>query len=123
MKPLIRMTAVSGICCTSAVRCAFDILDTQSQAALEVGGESRPEKAFCGPAVRDFCETGDGKAIPKEFCEFRTSALHRAGIAPSDGAALIVVSPVMWQSNLFWFVGWAIVTPLEAECITTNAGG
>jgi hypothetical protein len=27
------------------------------------------------------------------------------------GAALIVLSPRMWQSNIFWFVGWAIVLP------------
>ncbi len=25
------------------------------------------------------------------------------------GAALIVLSPAMWQPNLFWLVGWAIV--------------
>jgi hypothetical protein len=25
------------------------------------------------------------------------------------GAALVVLSPAMWQSNLFWLIGWAIV--------------
>jgi hypothetical protein len=25
------------------------------------------------------------------------------------GAALVVLSPAMWQPNMFWFVGWAIV--------------
>jgi hypothetical protein len=25
------------------------------------------------------------------------------------GAALVVLSPAMWQSNIFWLVGWAIV--------------
>ncbi len=25
------------------------------------------------------------------------------------GAALVVFSPAMWQPNMFWFVGWAIV--------------
>ena len=25
------------------------------------------------------------------------------------GAALVVLSPAMWQSSLFWLVGWAIV--------------
>jgi len=27
------------------------------------------------------------------------------------GASLIVLSPRMWQSSIFWFVGWAIVLP------------
>ncbi len=27
----------------------------------------------------------------------------------SIGAALVVLSPTMWQANMFWIVGWAIV--------------
>lgn len=27
------------------------------------------------------------------------------------GASLIVLSPRMWQSSLFWFIGWAILLP------------
>ena len=25
------------------------------------------------------------------------------------GAALVVLSPAMWQPNIFWLVGWAVV--------------
>ena len=30
------------------------------------------------------------------------------------GAALVVLSPVMWQPNMFWLVGWAIVVSSAA---------
>ena len=30
------------------------------------------------------------------------------------GAALVVLSPSMWQPNLFWLVGWAIVVSSAA---------
>jgi hypothetical protein len=30
------------------------------------------------------------------------------------GVALVVLSPVMWQPNLFWLVGWAIVVSSAA---------
>jgi hypothetical protein len=30
------------------------------------------------------------------------------------GAALVVLSPAMWQPNLFWLVGWAIVVSSAA---------
>jgi len=30
------------------------------------------------------------------------------------GAALVVRSPAMWQSNMFWLVGWAIVVSSAA---------
>jgi len=30
------------------------------------------------------------------------------------GAALVVLSPAMWMSNMFWLVGWAIVVSSAA---------
>ena len=30
------------------------------------------------------------------------------------GAALVVLSPAMWQPNIFWLVGWAIVVSSAA---------
>jgi hypothetical protein len=30
------------------------------------------------------------------------------------GAALVVLSPAMWQPNMFWLVGWAIVVSSAA---------
>ncbi len=34
------------------------------------------------------------------------------------GAALVVRSPVMWQPNMFWLVGWAIVVSSTALMCT-----
>jgi len=34
------------------------------------------------------------------------------------GAALVVLSPVMWQPRMFWLVGWAIVVSCAALICT-----
>jgi hypothetical protein len=34
------------------------------------------------------------------------------------GAALVVVSPVMWQPELFWLIGWAVVVSSAALMCT-----
>jgi hypothetical protein len=36
------------------------------------------------------------------------------------GAALVVLSPAMWQPTIFWLVGWAIV--VSSAALTADAG-
>jgi hypothetical protein len=60
-----------------------------------------PAVAFAKPAIAERFVTAFASSARAHYVEQAVRLLV--------GAALVVRSPIMWQPNMFWLVGWAIV--------------